>query len=463
MEHLFDTKINILKTVLIPLLLFGVGCSIIINPIMSAIIFSSFFVMTYIFFKPRLGLILCIATAPVLILEILYDSPIRQISDYYPLSVIIIAVTFCAWALRRTVRLENGSQAGKTKYFLPILFISYVTISLLWTIDLSHGICMTFRILIGICLFFLLNDMIVDRKELQKIITYLPFLGLILASLTLLSKFKIIDSVLKLFGDIYLQILFWSHNGIRPSGFANSALAANALVFFIFMTIAAYSMAVNKFRKALLIAIGLFCLSMMLLISSKAAVGSLLAGIFFIIYNHPVLRKKVITFSIIVIIVLVSVYTFNAVFIKGGERLTGSSEVATTSLSSRLDFWKTGFSFFKNRWIGAGAGGILKIIDPVPNSHSTYFSILFDFGVVGLSIFIMFLVHAILSLRRAIKNCSDNIFLWMLFCIGGSYIALLVHSLVDNFHYDSYFWLVLGLVYTITTIASSNVSSASSS
>lgn len=122
----------------------------------------------------------------------------------------------------------------------------------------------------------------------------------------------------------------------------------------------------------------------------------------------------------------------------------------------------TGFSFFKNRWIGAGAGGVLKILDPVPNSHSTYFSILFDLGVAGLSIFIMFLVHATLSLRRAIKNCSDNILLWMLFCIGGSYIALLVHALVDNFHYDSYFWLVLGLVYTITTIAGSNISSASS-
>lgn len=234
MEHLFDTKINILQTVLIPLLLFGVGCSIIINPILSAIIFSSLFVMTYIFFKPQFGLIVCIATAPVLILEILYDSPIRQISDYYPLSVIIIAVTFCAWTLRRIVRLENGNQAGNTKYFLPILFISYAIISLLWTIDLPHGICITSRILLGICLFFLLNDMIVDREKLQKIINYLPFFGLTLGSLTLLSKFKILDSVEKLFGDMYLQILFWSDGGTRPSGFANSALAANALVFFYF-------------------------------------------------------------------------------------------------------------------------------------------------------------------------------------------------------------------------------------
>ena len=444
-----------LKRPIILILILLVGCIGLIFPILSPFILVGSLLLVCIYIKPIFGLYLCLTLGFIVTLEMVYGSLTTIVTNHYSLSFIPIILSFGIGIIHHLTAARKGENRDFRIYFFPAVLIIWAMISMLWSLDPYHGLHTILYISVGIAFFILLNNLILNKIDLKKMLRYLVFLSLFLASATLLSKFMVLGFSTEITPKFSLAAtLFVVAESMRPGGFAHPSLACATLVFLIFMIIAIYPQVKSR-GKILLFLLGIFLLFNVLLTASKAGIASFIVGIFFLILGNPILRKRAISWSSLTITVILSLLIFNFVFLKE-ERLigsAGSAAVAEASLTTRLEYWKTGFEMLANRWIGAGAGGFLKVVAPVREAHSTYFSILFDLGIAGFTIFILFIIEAALRLRKAIKECRDESITWTLYCVSASFIALLIHSLVNDFHYFSYFWLVMGLIFVVTRIA----------
>lgn len=436
------------------ILILLVGWIGLIFPILSPFILIGFLLLVCIYIKPILGLYFCITLAPIITPEIIYDSPTTAVPNHYPLSFIPIILSSGIWMIHYLISIDKGENRDFSRYFFPFVLLIWAMIAMLWSLDLYHGVNVIFNLLMSLLLFVLLTNFIHDQYRLEKLLHYLIPLGVLLALITFLSRSIAFSSTLALTKRLSLEtslLTVGEENRIRPGGFATPQMACNVLGFFIFMMMAIYPRVKGQ-RRRLLVPLAIFLLLNMLLTGTKAGIGGFIAGIFFLIFASPILRKKAILCSFLAITLVVSLYIFNSVFLQEA-RLTASTKVTTASLTTRLGFWKTGFKLLANRWIGAGTGGFLKVVDPVPGAHSVYFSVLFDLGIVGLTIFALFIVQTVIRLRKAIKECRDKFISWTLYCAGASLIMLLIHSLVDIDYTYNYFWLVTGLVFVVSRIA----------
>lgn len=455
--------VNILKRLIILVLMFLVGCAVVLSPFLSLFIVLGSVLLICCYIKPILGLYTCVTLAPIMTMNVVYDSPTTIFSNYYRLSFIPIILTFSVWMVRRLSLPYKKNNRDYTIYIFPFVLLIWAMISVLWSLDLYHGINITFNLSMSIFFFFLLTNLIADKYSLEKLLYYMVLLGVLFASITFLSSYvsttfsveitKRWSFLIKLYH--LKSVLQTGEIGIRAGGFAPPQPACNILGFFILVIIAVYPRLKNYWNKLLFIIFATFLFLNMLLTASKGGILSFVVGIFFLIFFNPKLRKKAILWSFLAITFFVSLNLVNYFLFKE-TRLVGSSGsgvVAVGSFIGRLELWKAGFEMLSNRWIGAGAGGFLTVVDPIPGAHSLYFSILFDLGIIGFIIFALFIMEAALRLRRAIKKCADEFVTWTLYCLSASFIMLLIHSLVDIDYTYNYFWFVVGLVFVVIRIA----------
>jgi O-antigen ligase len=292
----------------------------------------------------------------------------------------------------------------------------------------------------------LLNEVIDTQKDLERFVDFLAILGIVLASVTATSLYTgVIKQKWELGHDLSFVAAVWMHGERRPSGFAHSAESSSALVFYIFMIMASFARA-GWLKRIFLFVTGLLVLSMMLLIGAKAAIGGLLVGTALIILALPSLQKHAIRNGITALVLLVAVYGIQCLCISIGNNLTDNSDVAEYSFSVRVGYWKTAFAYVKHRWIGTGTGGLAPVLDPAVNIHSMYFCVLCELGIIGLLIFVSFLVGGLRRIFRAYARCGNERLRMILCCAAAGIVSICIHALVDVFQEQLYFWLVVSLV-----------------
>ena len=153
--------------------------------------------------------------------------------------------------------------------------------------------------------------------------------------------------------------------------------------------------------------------------------------------------------------VLVVVYGISATLLKA-DRLTASSKIATDSFTLRFDYWRQGFAAMESTaWFGWGIGGFDRVIAPVPHAHSLYFNILFDLGLLGLVLFMIFVLVRGFSVVRSIITTGDEQLRLILCCLAVALVSLMIFGLVEFSYMYLHIWAYLGLLGAAQAIAAS--------
>lgn len=121
------------------------------------------------------------------------------------------------------------------------------------------------------------------------------------------------------------------------------------------------------------------------------------------------------------------------------------------SLGIRLSLWKEGLiDLARSNGIGAGTGGFFEYKDQWPHAHNVYFSVLFDLGVVGLMIWLLFYLNlwrlAIMTLKGTPYLSKEWVFLAF---FTAFFVELSLTSLLQHEFRTFIWWLFPGLFLAV--------------
>jgi len=436
--------------ILLPLIIVGFFTAVI--PIAGLIFYFTVLAVIYFYTRPRISFYLALLIAPLSNVALMYNSPLRQQNEVFSLIFIPVVLTLIMLIVskisERTWRHFNYPDVTSGILFL---YLGWTVISYLWTVDVYHGINKIYSMTLCVALYFLILIFVKDKESLEKVFKILMIWGIILGALFFISnKMEINKLNIKLSDNLsfFLQVIT---QGDRPGGFQVPQVASNVFGFLFFLGIALYPKA-RKSVKILIFFLGLFIISNLLAAGSKGGLGAFLIGFFFFLILYPGLRKKFILATFTFLLSFTSVFVFNIVVLRS-DRLVKGAGVAIASFSSRLGFWEEGFKMLSNRWFGAGTGGFDVIIAPVPNAHSFYFSILFDLGVVGLFLFLIFICLILLKFKKEMVLVKDKDVRRYLYCMFSVMIMFLVHATIEIKYDNLYAWMLIGTVMAVINVA----------
>jgi O-antigen ligase len=186
--------------------------------------------------------------------------------------------------------------------------------------------------------------------------------------------------------------------------------------------------------------------------SSKGGLISLLfmfCGVLLLL--HPRTRKS---YPLSVIVFLVSMLVL---FVIQSMLMTLSPRVLQTqemSLSTRFTMWSHGMEQLgrHNFIYGLGLGGFKFYLKPLPHAHNLYLSVLFDFGLIGLALYLWFLTVLIKRSITFIRKSGEEM-QGILITFAGGLAAILLHGNVDFEYNTPVIWLYLGIMIAGLRIA----------
>jgi O-antigen ligase len=353
--------------------------------------------------------------------------------------------------------------------FVPLLmiFLLWASFSILLMDNKYHGLITFIVLAANACAFLVtvysIKSEVMLRQYMWFWVLYAAFIG-IATILNLYFNYSVIDFKYQILDDVLLKLVFSSNtNKAFSIGFANyTGIFIN---FSIAITSGMLMTEKKQYRSIFLLGILLLLVFTLLATGSKGGLLGLLSMSGFLLISFRRFRSKFISASIIIFLTMVISMGVISVTNKAntkGYRLgitalsktgTGSSTNRTSSLGSRINIWRDGFSEFKRSFgIGLGAGGFTHYCEPHPHSHNYYLSILFDYGLIGLLLFagvILAWVRLLLSLWKH----QDTFLQIMVIFLSSGLVGLGVQSLVDFSYTMALSWLYFGVVIAACLLA----------
>lgn len=450
------------------------GLSIVFLPIYAVLLYLAAVISVCIYIKPLLGLFFTVVIFPFSNIGIMINSPYRIQNETVSFIFIPVIVTVISYLLNKLYNSSQRITAVKLENINIIYFslISWIAISLIWTIDIVHGLHTLLAVVICISILYIFERILIKKEDVKKLLNIFPIVGVVLGLLVLLStrgnyKYMIIESisdivtyhlmsdVLHEAPDVSIFATIFKSPGttkIRAGGFAPPILAGNILALFIFVDIALIYSA-SKLKRVLLITHILFLTVCLLLTASRGALVGLFTGLVVFSLIIPDLRKKIIRiYGIGCIIVAV-------IFVLAGDAMIKRFEVMISSkgkmefINQRLKWWSKGFSAFWDSYgLGIGAGGFPKLIDPIPVAHSFYLSIPIELGIIGLFLFSLILFLKLRMVIKSIPKINDINLKYISYSLIGALISIFVYVFIDMDYTYYPFWLFLGLTTSVVRI-----------
>lgn len=119
--------------------------------------------------------------------------------------------------------------------------------------------------------------------------------------------------------------------------------------------------------------------------------------------------------------------------------------IAFGGLNQRVSIWKAGFDLLlEDTFFGVGAGAFVSAVHPLFGrqavAHNTFLSILFELGLVGFSLFVVFIVILINRIAQARHDYRAFLF-FLLFCWS-------IGAMTLTWEYSKVTWLVFSFVFS---------------
>lgn len=212
----------------------------------------------------------------------------------------------------------------------------------------------------------------------------------------------------------------------------------------------------KKIGKLYYAVCGAFTANAVVLCRSRGAFLGLVMGAVAAICLVPKNYRKHLIFLVVAGIAGV-IYLSDDVFIQRIMTISTDQSEMDESSSSRILLWKAGVRMAVNHPLGIGPGNWYQTIHRyIPeyagkDSHNTYVKCLAELGVIGMSVFMLFLLQSYLNLRRVYEAARDlpppdeEEFTQLYFAIIVSIIIFMTCALTITMIYTEILWVLLML------------------
>ncbi|MCG2722787.1 MAG: hypothetical protein L6290_12370, partial [Thermodesulfovibrionales bacterium] len=177
---------------------------------------------------------------------------------------------------------------------------------------------------------------------------------------------------------------------------------------------------------------------------------------FFLVHLRP-LKNWLVTCLFIILAASIALSILVRIGDLGGSlKYTGRQlevESGGSSVETRLAWWKRGMEkLIDTNGVGYGAGGFIKTV-PYPVPDGAHPAVLFDFGILGLFLWILIYVSSFLTFYTHLKNCNNEYYRRLLLAYLAGYITMVI-SWIVTLHYDRIdLFLYLGLGYALVRVS----------
>ncbi len=350
---------------------------------------------------------------------------------------------------------------------LPIaILVGWMMLSLFWAVSIYLGIRELSLLLYGVIVFFLTINTVKDEKTLNITIK-IWIIACFLCALT--GMVELITTTLPVLTKLSLgHAIRWGT--IRVSGLKENPHRLGFLLNVGLMIIVP-QLITSKSKKYKLFLI--FCILNILVViintmSRSTWIGCIIGIACCSFYSKRL--AKIFLISCLVALVLFVALAPYALQYAVIERFKGVvSPMETASMASRENVWNAGMRMFKERPLtGVGIGSFSALAKPYGSTyleapHDIYLFFLSEFGLIGLSIFLVLIFSLATSIISGLKSISNNTNKFILF---GLFVALIIYftqGLVVSYKFlEMEIWALLGLAVAALKIFTSEKEKTSS-
>jgi O-antigen ligase len=403
-----------------------------------------------IYLYPRAGLSIVVMfvfleTANV----ILRENPVRSsLPEHYNVVFIPVLITAALVAARKVAN-PASIQTGKITGHAAILtlLLLWMCTALTWSLDPLHGIAYCFNFAVGLLIYFLCTTLISSEHHVERLFIVLACWGIVVAVAAFVSNKFAFENWYQ--WTVSEDIAFRYGLGFeekRAGGFALPQLSGTFMILPLFAACFGLLPKTSRLTRLLLILLSLFLVSNILATGSKASLLALLLGGTFYLLTYPGVRRRFFVtlpcfYGSILALLILNLLLFES------DRLTTGGKVHSMSFTFRLDFWRTGLALWDDHWFGMGTGGFSHFVSPWFGAHNIYLEILFDLGVVGLVLLLLFMLSFGVGIVRTITTESMSADSRRYFhCLLAVLLAIAFHGGMDMQYDQALIWLVVGMI-----------------
>ena len=343
---------------------------------------------------------------------------------------------------------------GNAKYGFGIILIIYI---LHFVVSKKHLINGKTILYPSLFLIYALFTIILSENN-DKGIWIFRLLTLLLVTVSFSFYFNNYSNLYTFFKGYYLGVIFAAFQIIYVFFFAPQSLIVegranilgidsneSSILLSVGFVIGLYLY--NLTKKKFILFSQLFVIYAIILTFSRTGVISLLFIILFYAWFKLKGIKKYAAISFLIIGFLFILSNLEKPAHNCGlQFLTPTGKL---DLSGRDLIWSTGFEIFKEsdkKIFGFGIDTFSTELDKKlfgANAHNVFLKILFELGIVGISLFLLMLVHLLVNMRRIIKHSKTPI---LLFCV------LLFSFFTLSWIYTLHIWIFLVLLQRYTAL-----------
>ncbi|TDY13596.1 O-antigen ligase family protein [Meridianimaribacter flavus] len=350
-----------------------------------------------------------------------------------PLSINLSTFTLIASIVLKIIQsiyhkeLKYGSKALKHSVIIGFVFLVYIIINSIIQTNLRHTFVFFEKQFSHFTLLFIIPFIMGNKKENK-----LPFYALLIGSLVAIIEVFALSVINKIPFDKYAFLRFLDIH--------HTYLSIYLLTLVNLMLIKLLSKNKLKINTKLFILI-IISLLFWFVFSLDSKASMVIFALLFVVQALPKVNKKNIKFHIPFLIGIIIVFVvFN----------TKASVNYEKALDFRLQIWEESFKIFENNPFFGNLkssekdllnynhylSGKYYFLDSDLNSHNQYLSFLMKYGLVGVSIFFLFMINMFKKVNVKSQKSKIREFLgWTVIIV----LVFYIENLLDRHHGIVYF------------------------
>lgn len=418
----------------IPLLLgaeFALGVGLLFNLYIPVAFVFLLTLTTVIIIQPKVGLLGVVILVPLVNLTFFGVG----LSIYEPLFP-VFGLTVIAWVLTKHL-----PPLPRAPFLIPfILLIGWSMVGLFWTPDVGSGFFSCVKLLFCLCLVYFFLSTIDSWKYLSTVL-WVWWAGAVANCMLsiILNKHSYVPE-----WDMYEPDRWCGVFTLLPNAYALY------IIISLFFTLALISITESRSKKVVLALSIPLMLVMLGLTGSRGGMVSFAIGIVTTIFAMK--RKLIALLGVIIFIAMIVSLLFMGADIPGVNRLKDLVSPENTTVTMRLVFWGYALNLLSRSWgFGVGPSGF-NSLGPVEygsafsGAHNIFFSILADYGLIGFTLFIIFIIQIFRYLSIYAHKLRNTPYWHFLIFFACGLFTIFLHTNFEDINLDfRVIWAFIGI------------------
>jgi hypothetical protein len=438
---------------------FFLAISILIYSYYAIVLFFFFLLVIAIFSLPELAYFLFLFNIVnhLFQLQINYafsDPPRLWRMEGIPVDIVLvpglivdflILLAGLSWFMSRLAKVRPPYP--KTALDLPMLvFFLWLLLSLLWATDWAPALIQIIIMICSYLAFYLSVAVLRTKKLFHAAIWTLIAAGVVNAAIAIYSlRGEALFEMLHIQENLRVYFTMMTAARQRGSGLTYTLFTADFLNIVIMLGIG-LAIVIKEIKIKIFLALLLLGITYGSITTlSKAGLFSLGGGLLFFILSYKSARKRwfiIMPAGFIIIAALLQTLPLNYPWPERAELFR-----ERLSFFARSLIWENGLEdLIASYGMGYGVGSFYF-------SHNLCLDVLFNFGIIGLAIWLWLLYRLYYCLKSSIiKNPVDRDYKVMLIAVSAGFVSLFIFGLSNGFYFEEKNWALFGISMALVNL-----------